>query len=58
MNCCKSNNLNLYKLIGLTEVILAITMIVFLITKPKGLFPFREIGDTIINILNKRKGKI
>ena len=44
--------------IGLTEVILAITMIVFLITKPKGLFPFREIGDTIINILNKRKGKI
>jgi branched-chain amino acid transport system permease protein len=41
--------------IGLTEVILAITMIIFLITKPKGLFAFHEIGDTIRKILVKKK---
>lgn len=36
-----------FELVGLTEVVLAIIMIIFLITKPKGLFAFREIGDTI-----------
>jgi len=41
--------------IGLTEVILAITMIIFLITKPKGLFAFHETGDTIKTIFVKKK---
>jgi len=30
-------------------------MIIFLITKPKGLFAFHEIGDTIRKILVKKK---
>jgi branched-chain amino acid transport system permease protein len=36
-----------FEFIGLTEIFLSITMIVFLVTKPKGLFPFLEIGEII-----------
>lgn len=36
-----------FEFIGLTEIVLSITLIVFLITKPKGLFPFLEIGEVI-----------
>jgi ABC-type branched-subunit amino acid transport system permease subunit len=39
-----------FEFIGLTEIVLSITIIIFLITKPKGLFPFKEIGDTINKI--------
>ena len=36
-----------FEFIGLTEIVLSITMIIFLVTKPKGLFPFLEIGEII-----------
>jgi len=43
-----------FEFIGLTEIVLSITIIIFLITKPKGLFPFKEIGDTIKEIIIKK----
>jgi branched-chain amino acid transport system permease protein len=39
-----------FEFIGLTEIVLSITIIIFLITKPKGLFPFKEIGYIIKKI--------
>jgi len=51
----KFNDSITFEFIGLTEIVLSITMIIFLITKPKGLFPFKEIGDTISKIIKKKE---
>ena len=46
-----------FEFIGLTEIVLSITMIVFLVTKPKGLFPFLEIGEIIKKKFFKKEQK-
>ena len=43
--------------IGLTEIVLALAMIVVLVLRPGGLFPTREIGTLIMRRLARREPK-
>jgi branched-chain amino acid transport system permease protein len=43
------------QVIGLTEIVLAVAMIIILILRPGGLIATREIGDSIVRIWKKRR---
>ncbi|MDP4065805.1 hypothetical protein IMCC1933_25360 [Rhodobacteraceae bacterium IMCC1933] len=44
------------QVVGVTEIVLAFSMIAVLALRPGGLVPTREIGDAIVGLIRKRKG--